>query len=138
MFFLQDYNSSGDELEPNKDVPQEEVAVTTVAKTKPLLEIDSVNSAPYVDNTICRTVSKHYIDPLATEVFHNPTYEELYAPVLGPKNPFNRESLQSQKNTVTGHVEPTFIQGCLFETERLKYDHYGVAYNPLVGGKLLI
>ena len=45
---------------------------------------------------------RRHLDPTTKEIKYNPKYEELYAPVVGPNNPFQTEQEAAVKNTLTG------------------------------------
>ncbi|ELU00239.1 hypothetical protein CAPTEDRAFT_169920 [Capitella teleta] len=76
--------------------------------------------------------SHRQIDPATKEVLHNPKYEELYAPVLGPDNPFKTEQERAPKNALNGLVEPTNLSLFQFETQRRTFTSYGYALDPSV------
>uniref|UniRef100_A0AC35THF5 WD_REPEATS_REGION domain-containing protein n=1 Tax=Rhabditophanes sp. KR3021 TaxID=114890 RepID=A0AC35THF5_9BILA len=70
---------------------------------------------------------------------YNPKYEDLYAPELGPVNPYKNESQLAQKNILTGYVEKSHVSGFHFEKEIRTFDTLGYAANPADhGGKTFV
>lgn len=72
------------------------------------------------------------IEPYAEVVDHNPKYEELFAPVLGPVNPFRTKQLQMPRNTLSGNVEAAHISEFQFENQRRTFNSFGFAADPSV------
>lgn len=68
------------------------------------------------------------------ELIYNPKYEELFAPVKGPDNPFKSEIQKAQKNTSTGFIEPAHISDFQFENQRRTFHSYGYALDPSADG----
>ena len=52
-------------------------------------------------------------------------YEELYAPVAGPENPFKTQQQAAHKNTLAGYVEDAHVNAFQFETQRRTFHSYG-------------
>ena len=73
--------------------------------------------------------------PTINEVNYNPRYEELFAPVAGPENPFLTQQMKAQKNMLTGFVENAHISDFQFENQRKTFHSYGYAMDPSVDGK---
>lgn len=82
-----------------------------------------------------------HIDPNATELTFNPKYEVLFAPTLGPENPFKTQQQQAKRNMLSGYVEPAYISSFEFENQRRTFNSFGYALDPTVGeecsGKLV-
>ena len=93
-----------------------------------------INSAPEVrDYTMeAKTQFSAVIDPKCTELTFNPKYDDLFAPQLGPKNPFKDET-QINRNFLTGNIEETHISEAQFELQRKHFHAYGLANNPSDG-----
>ncbi|GBN30253.1 Pre-mRNA-processing factor 17, partial [Araneus ventricosus] len=70
------------------------------------------------------------VDPLNRTISYNPKYEELYAPVAGPENPFKTQQQKADKNTLAGFVEPANISDFHFECQRRTFTSYGYAVDP--------
>ncbi|KAF0987977.1 hypothetical protein HZS_6170 [Henneguya salminicola] len=100
------------------------------------LEI-ACNCAPKFELTQDAEKKRFIMDPSDKVVLYNPTYEELYAPVVGPANPFKTREQKSSKNMYIGHVQPANINDAMFDTERLTFHHYGLYY-PNIQGMLRI
>jgi pre-mRNA-processing factor 17 len=63
-------------------------------------------------------------------VKYNPKYEELYAPVLGPSNPFQTQQQAARKNNLAGFVEDAHVNEFQFEAQRRTFQSYKYAYDP--------
>lgn len=66
---------------------------------------------------------------------YNPKYEELYAPVQGPDNPFLTEQQRAPRNMLSGYVEKAHISAFNFENQRRTFHTYGYALDPSVNGE---
>lgn len=73
------------------------------------------------------------VDPTLTEVTHNPKYNELFAPDVGPANPFKSSQLKMNRNVLSGYVEPAYMSEFQFENQRRTFNSFGYALNPTVG-----
>merc|ERR1711936_835646 len=89
----------------------------------------AVVAAPVVELNASMDTRRH-LDPSATEVKYNPRYDELYAPVSGPANPFKTQQQAAHKNTLAGLVEDAHVNEFQFETQRRTFHSYGFAYDP--------
>ncbi len=76
------------------------------------------------------------IDPSTKELAYNPKYEELFAPVQGPENPFLTEQMRAPRNTLSGYVEKAHISAFNFENQRRTFHTYGFALDPSVNGEV--
>ncbi len=65
------------------------------------------------------------IDPGLKEVVFNPTYEQLYAPEVGPTNPYKTRQQLAPKNMLSGFVEPAHFDKFQFENQRRTFHSYG-------------
>jgi len=74
--------------------------------------------------------SRRHLDPSAAEVKYNPKYEELFAPSIGPSNPFKTNQQKAKKNTLAGYVEEAHVNEFQFETQRRTFTSFGYAYDP--------
>ncbi|CAH8580306.1 unnamed protein product [Dicrocoelium dendriticum] len=74
------------------------------------------------------------VDPQSRELVHNPTVEQLYAPVFGPANPFKSEKQLAPKNILSGLVEETHVNTFAFETQHRTFMSFGYAEDPSVEG----
>ncbi|CAH0381771.1 unnamed protein product [Bemisia tabaci] len=73
-----------------------------------------------------------YIDPTTKEMTYNLKYEELFAPEVGPENPFLTQQQRAPKNMLSGYVEQAHISDFQFENQRRTFTSYGFALNPTV------
>lgn len=69
--------------------------------------------------------SLRHIDSTTKEVMFNPKYEELFAPEIGPENPFQTRQQRAHKNMLSGFVEQTHINDFQFENQRRTFNSYG-------------
>ncbi|XP_077297672.1 pre-mRNA-processing factor 17 isoform X1 [Arctopsyche grandis] len=70
------------------------------------------------------------VNPALKELQHNPTYDELYAPIVGPENPFQSQHSKASKNMLSGFVEKAHISEFQFENQRRTFTSYGHALDP--------
>lgn len=78
------------------------------------------------------TTLERAINPDNKELVYNPKFEELFAPVHGPENPFLTAQQKASKNTVCGYVENAHISEFQFENQRRTFHSYGFALDPSV------
>lgn len=68
---------------------------------------------------------RRHIDPQSKELAYNPKYEELYAPVQGPENPFKTNQQKAHKNMLSGYVEKAHMNEFIFENQRRTFQSFG-------------
>ena len=69
------------------------------------------------------------IDPRKDKIiYYNPKYEDLYAPMFGPR--FDDEEDFDGKNFLTGHIEDAFVDEAQFEEQRKQFHRHGKAQDP--------
>ena len=61
---------------------------------------------------------------------YNYKYEELYAPDVGPHNPFKTQQQNATKNHLAGYVENAHVNEFQFETQRRTFHSFKYAYDP--------
>lgn len=66
-----------------------------------------------------------FIDTTTKELTRNLKYEELFAPELGPENPFLTQQQRAKKNMLAGFVEQAHISEFQFENQRRTFSSYG-------------
>nr|XP_019542216.2 LOW QUALITY PROTEIN: pre-mRNA-processing factor 17 [Aedes albopictus] len=88
-------------------------------------------AAPVVVPTEQSDVSRK-LAPSVSELHYNPRFEELFAPVAGPANPFLTEQMKAPKNTLTGFVEKAHISDFQFDNQRKTFHSFGYALDPSV------
>lgn len=126
---LRDYgsdgSSSGEELPSTEDV---------TAHLKPIInhsQLQTVNAAPLVISNEGLD-NRRIIDPDSKELTFNPKYEDLYAPVVGPINPFKTTQEEAVRNMLSGHTEPSHLSNFQFEAQRRTFHSYGHAIDPSI------
>ncbi|XP_034939446.1 pre-mRNA-processing factor 17 [Chelonus insularis] len=92
-----------------------------------------VCAAPEVVPTGTELCTFH-VDPDVTELKFNPKYEELFAPSVGPENPFKTQQQRAPKNILSGYIEKTHISEFQFENQRRTFASYGYALDPTTDG----
>ncbi|XP_023023587.2 pre-mRNA-processing factor 17 [Leptinotarsa decemlineata] len=132
MLALQQYSGSSDE-DCGEDTHSSNVEVfPTIPKNSQLLQKQlAICSAPDVIPTGLNE-ENIYIHPETTELTFNPKYEELFAPLVGPKNPFKTQQQSIDRNILSGHVEPAHVSDFQFENQRRTFTSYGYALDPSV------
>ncbi|CAH1963255.1 unnamed protein product [Acanthoscelides obtectus] len=75
---------------------------------------------------------KRLIHPDTKELAYNPTYDELFAPVVGPVNPFKTQQQIMERNILSGYIEPAHVSEFQFENQRRTFASYGYALDPSV------
>ncbi|KAK1888755.1 Pre-mRNA-processing factor 17 [Dissostichus eleginoides] len=73
-----------------------------------------------------------HLDPALKEVMFNPTYETLFAPELGPMNPFKSQQMSAPRNMLSGYAEPAHLNDFMFESQRRTFSTFGYALDPSV------
>ena len=97
----------------------------------PEVNMPLVNSAPEIaPSTIKAKTVAFYVSPDSQKVMYNPTYEQMYAPVLGPENPYKTDYQKGLKNSYGGYYQAAHIQEFDFETQRRTFLQYGYANDP--------
>ncbi len=149
MNSLQDYgsgSSSGEDSDredakETKTKPDESLHLSSAVAPEAMADkMRALTAAPAVQPN--ETMDKRlHLDPNAKEIKYNAKYEELFAPVVGPSNPFKSGQEAAHKNMLTGFVEPAHINDFQFDLERKTFHSYGFAHDPSVSaqseGKLI-
>ncbi|EDO38815.1 predicted protein [Nematostella vectensis] len=124
----------------SNEVQEEEITADHTAHLNPQASIESlksraqINMAPVVTHKGDIEVSRK-IDSNTKEVAFNPKYEELFAPQVGPDNPFKTKQQQAAKNALAGYVEKAHMSDFAFEVQRRTFTSYGYALDPSVSGE---
>ncbi|KAI6649783.1 Pre-mRNA-processing factor 17 [Oopsacas minuta] len=138
MELLRAYASSSDE-EDNKGtctdahphVTQVPTGPKEITPALPEVNLPLVNSAPEISQTTIKAkTDTYYVPPDSKIVMYNPTYEQMYAPVLGPENPYKSDYEKGIKNSYGGYYEPAHMQEFDFESQRRTFIQYGYANDP--------
>eukprot|EP00096_Caligus_rogercresseyi_P011694 TRINITY_DN4696_c0_g1_i3.p1 TRINITY_DN4696_c0_g1~~TRINITY_DN4696_c0_g1_i3.p1 ORF type:complete len:579 (+),score=158.78 TRINITY_DN4696_c0_g1_i3:1685-3421(+) len=101
------------------------------------LALKELNAAPLIVPNSSLDERRH-IDPSSTEIAYNPRYEDLFAPLPGPANPFKTQQEASHKNTWAGHTEPAHLNDFQFEEQRKNFEFCGSAYDPSLGSNAVV
>ncbi|CAN0285541.1 unnamed protein product [Lampetra fluviatilis] len=83
-----------------------------------------LNAAPEVATKEEVETGKH-LDPSCREVTFNPTYETLFAPEVGPVNPFRTKQMAAERNSLAGFTEAAHFSDFMFEQQRRTFTSYG-------------
>ncbi|KAL2649435.1 hypothetical protein R1flu_017563 [Riccia fluitans] len=71
------------------------------------------------------------IDPSQHSVNFNPTYDQLWTPIVGPAHPFAKDGLaKGLKNHKLGFVEDASIASFMFDEQYNTFHAYGYAADP--------
>ncbi|WCJ38421.1 Pre-mRNA-processing factor 17 [Euphorbia peplus] len=100
--------------------------------------LPSKSAAPIVDDTkLALTVAQvnqtltRPIDPVQHAVAFNPTYDQLWAPILGPAHPYAKDGIaQGMRNHKLGFVEDAAIDSFVFDEQYNTFHKYGYAADP--------
>ena len=130
MDLLQNYHND-DELDEHGQNPN-----SSPDSSSPPRLLPSKSAAPKVDDTMLaltvanQTLSKP-IDPVQHAVAFNPTYDQLWAPVLGPAHPYAKDGIaQGMRNHKLGFVENAAIDSFVFDEQYNTFHKYGYAADP--------
>ncbi|XP_052241969.1 pre-mRNA-processing factor 17-like [Dreissena polymorpha] len=102
-----------------------------IDKASSVIKTIALNATPVVFPTDGTGGLKH-IDPKTKEVKYNPKYDELYAPQIGPSNPFTTQQAAAIRNTTAGYMEEAHVSDFTFENQRRTFHSYGYAIDPSV------
>ncbi|XP_065832783.1 pre-mRNA-processing factor 17-like [Oscarella lobularis] len=125
MDALSSYHSDESDVEPESSTLHLKSDVSIEAMKSAM----AIDSAPTVESK--REIIKVLpVDASSKEVMHNPKYEELAAPKVGPDNPFLTKLQSATKNTLSGYVEAAHMNDFIFESQRRTFSSYGYAIDP--------
>eukprot|EP00106_Octopus_bimaculoides_P004033 XP_014771475.1 PREDICTED: pre-mRNA-processing factor 17-like [Octopus bimaculoides] len=126
---MKQYASGSEESINSGSEDETQIHLKTVDQTSSLSAKISIVAAPDV-------VSKHDVnslqpvDPTEKELKHNPKYDELFTPTVGPNNPFLTQQFSADRNMLSGFVESAHVNDFQFETQRRTFASYGYATDP--------
>lgn len=137
LLSLCDYASSDDDVTEKQEEAKEEFskAPSTTQVIASIRSKYNLNAAPVVATKEAVGGVKP-IDPNSKELLYNPKFENLFAPVVGPENPFKTQQQKAVKNTLAGYVEPAHVNDFHFESQRLTFSSYGYALDPTADGSM--
>ncbi|CAM6126034.1 unnamed protein product [Calypogeia fissa] len=99
------------------------------------LMVPRVSAAPEVADDALAVVKKgqerNPIAPSQHSVNYNPTYDQLWAPIVGPAHPFVKDGIaQGLRNHKLGFVEDASIAPFVFDEQYNTFHTYGYAADP--------
>lgn len=101
------------------------------------MSLPSKSAAPKVDDTmLALTVTGDKaqtkpLDPTQHMVAFNPTYDQLWAPIVGPAHPYAKDGIaQGLRNHKLGFVEDASIEPFVFDEQYNTFYKYGYAADP--------
>ncbi|KAG2381627.1 hypothetical protein C9374_006011 [Naegleria lovaniensis] len=114
MNFLQAYGSDDDNDQ------QQTTAATSSSSLENVNPSTTITAAP----SVALSESKQYIVPKdATSLVFNPKYNELYAPRVGPKNPFPTSHTKFDSGFIlNGEIDQHNMNSYLFNSQYYNYD----------------
>uniref|UniRef100_A0A061R092 Pre-mRNA-processing factor 17 n=1 Tax=Tetraselmis sp. GSL018 TaxID=582737 RepID=A0A061R092_9CHLO len=117
----------------------ENVLKTMRERVKPTApEVDTATLALVDDKLVPRASTASYQDPGQKLVYHNPKFDELYAPVAGPAHPFRKDGVAAGlKNHTTGHVEDAHVDSTVFDEQYSTFHSFGYAVEPQTGTNIV-
>ncbi|KAH8020972.1 hypothetical protein HPB51_011028 [Rhipicephalus microplus] len=138
MLSICEYASSDDDDDATKNEEIQGNFTRLPPTTQSVVAIQKkyqLNAAPEVavKESVCGVKP---IDPTSKELLFNPKFENLFAPVVGPENPFKTQQQKAVKNTLAGYVEPAHVNDFHFESQRLTFNSYGYAIDPTADGSM--
>ncbi|XP_073131979.1 uncharacterized protein [Henckelia pumila] len=125
-------SSYAGEEDPNHDNSDPDSSPTRIP-------LPSKSAAPKVDDTMLSlTVSGQAhsqahkpLDPTQHVVSFNPTYDQLWTPIIGPAHPYAKDGLaQGLRNHKLGFVENASIEPFVFDEQYNTYYKFGYAADP--------
>ncbi|GIY56051.1 pre-mRNA-processing factor 17 [Caerostris darwini] len=128
---LKEYNSDSNASDDDTEIFD---SSKNIAELKNKFRIDAAPVVEYKDPSANRPC----VDPLSRTVNFNPKYEELYAPVAGPENPFKTQQQKADKNMLAGFVESAHINEFHFECQRRTFTSYGYAVDPTLSSTEIV
>lgn len=66
------------------------------------------------------------------------TYDELFAPEVGPANPFLSKQQKATRNILSGYVEAAHLNEFEFENQRRTFTSFGMVYYNYISSKLIL
>ncbi|XP_065211421.1 pre-mRNA-processing factor 17 [Planococcus citri] len=92
----------------------------------------SVCSAPDVVPIGNPDTGVRYLNNTTKEIAYNLSCDELFAPEVGPENPFLSKQQKSKRNILSGFVEKAHVNEFQFENQRRTFSSFGYAIDPTV------
>lgn len=141
MDLLQIYKDrNDDEIDKLKDQFQNHNSTASSPQASPPRLLPAKFAAPKVDETMLALMAAQAyqaqsrpIDPLQHVVTFNPTYEQLWASIVGPAHPYTKDGIaQGIRNHKLGFVEDASIEPFIFDEQYYTFHKYGYAPDPSI------
>ncbi|CAA2986341.1 pre-mRNA-processing factor 17-like isoform X1 [Olea europaea subsp. europaea] len=146
MDLLQSYRDPDLEEEEDEVEPKSELQPETTSGQDPSpdsspirMSLPSKSAAPSVDDTMLsltvagkvQSDAQKPLNPTQHVVSFNPTYDQLWAPVVGPAHPYAKDGLaQGLRNHKLGFVENAAIEPFVFDEQYNTFYKFGYAADP--------
>ncbi|KAM3754199.1 hypothetical protein ACB098_03G148900 [Castanea mollissima] len=139
MDLIQTYKDQNDEdIGELEDRTENPISTTSSPEASPPRLLAAKSAAPKVDDTmLALTVAQAHqahsrpIDPVQHVVAFNPTYDQLWAPIVGPAHPYAKDGIaQGMRNHKLGFVEDASIESFVFDEQYNTFHKYGYAADP--------
>jgi pre-mRNA-processing factor 17 len=101
----------------------------------------AIVAAPDVSLEDPMLLSQALIKPNETTIMHNPTYDQLRAPLVGPDNPFlsaSNTASRKRKNIPTGYAEQSGMSEATFRAQHRTFTSLGYAADPGSKGDVFV
>lgn len=85
-----------------------------------------------------KDVQRHLVDPTTKELKYNVKYDDMFAPEIGPMNPYKTKQQLAKKNTLAGYVEEANFSKFQFDNQQKTFTSYGYAMDPSSEGEKYI
>ncbi|KAK9505642.1 hypothetical protein O3M35_009645 [Rhynocoris fuscipes] len=132
MLQLQQYGESDSDSKDDDEESQEEKTLHLAPlPEKSALQTMAICAAPDALPPV-EFKPLNFIDPNTKEMTVNLKYEELFAPELGPENPFLSAQQKAPKNILSGYVEQAHMSEFQFENQRKTFTSFGYAIDPSI------
>ncbi|KAK0041818.1 pre-mRNA-processing factor 17 [Biomphalaria pfeifferi] len=135
---LQEYDSDDKNYESGNEISEITSHLQPIKNpTNSLSSSIALVAAPAVVSNEDNLGLRH-IDPKTKELKYNPKHDELFAPQVGPINPFRTQQAKAVRNNLAGFAEPAHFSDFQFDNQRKTFTSYGFALDPSVdSGKVI-
>lgn len=139
MEHLRSYADPDDDDDPEEqENPKDNPESASSPDSSPPRLLASKSAAPVVDDTMlaltvanAKESKSKPIDPTQHVVNYNPTYDQLWAPMVGPSHPYAKDGIaQGMRNHKLGFVEDASILHFAFEDQYNTFNARGYAADP--------
>ncbi|KAL3654068.1 hypothetical protein CASFOL_003749 [Castilleja foliolosa] len=140
MDLLQSYRDTDMENDVASPNPPPTSDPDTSPDSSPIrISLPAKSAAPKVDDTMlsltvagkAQSEVHKPIDPTQRLVSFNPTYDQLWTPIVGPSHPYSKDGLaQGLRNHKLGFVENANIESFVFDEQYNTFYKFGYAADP--------